>query len=776
MIATGGLGILCTILAPYRLVTLVFALGIIAILVYVRLNRHRLVVEAFMIRSLLQTRHGCPADVQVPSLDRDVRATALPDGVTRIQAEAWLDGVRAMGFVTGRDRGFQMDRLRRMAAGRLSEVWGSPALYSDVSYRSLDLTSVADKAVKNLEQPELELLEAYASGVTTAWETHGPPFECRFLSYHPEPWTPRDSLLVALLLFHGLSWNERSKRADAVIRHVFPNEVARFFLPSSVGDDQPIPKALDRFRRSAVTEEDFISVNPFLAGSNCWVQSKGDDAHLACDLHLPLSMPNTLYEIDVGWSDDNRVRGLIAVGLPVILTGTNGNLSWGITNLCANLTELTDGRDPDLPSVTQRREHIGLRGRPGINIETVSAGTAVLSSKPLLGNDVFVRWAGFDVRSCDLKFQRLVHVKHVNEGIAILDEADGIALNVLLADGSGHSAHLATGLIPRREPGALSVAHGYLSGAERPRIVDPPGGDLVSANDAAIPEDWSRIGYDLDPGYRARRIRNLMSTPRAGGAADPRAMQHDTSAELYRAYRDLAVQALNGRQDWVTSVLTDWDGTADIDSRAFSVLVRLREVLAKRVLAPYLASCLDKDPDFRFAFQSIDRTVLAILRSRNAALLPSGHEADGWEGFIAGCVDNVVDELTFGPKRGQIPTWGEVNVVGLHHPLQQIAPWSARLLSIAPVPQAGALHCVRTCVPGFGAVGRAVLRLGAIDGAEFTTPGGQSGHPLSRHYNNRHPGWSGDGTVRSRHSTKGCQFVLRSNHGAAGSSGERNMP
>lgn len=722
-------------------------------------NQDRLVLETHMVRALIRSHAGCPRDVNVPDLSADVRAEALPTGVTRIEAQSWLDAVRALGFVTGRDRGFQLDHLRRMAAGRLSEICGRFALPIDTHYRSLRLAAVADLAIKSMEQEELNLLEAFASGVTAAWDHDGPSFECQFLRYRLEPWTPSDSLLIALLLFYGLSWDEQSKRAEAVIRHVLPERIAEFFLPNADGGSA-LPEDLHQFRAHADRISDIVSVNPVTAGSNCWIKSSPEGPVLACDLHMPLGMPNLLYEVDLEYSG-KRVRGLMAAGLPIVLTGSNGHIVWGVTNLHADTLDLVpaDAIDNEPTLLLTTTELINLRGGEQSSVKITSVGRMLLSSKPLLGKEVMLRWTGYDPRTLDLKFQRLVQATTVDESIAILDQAQGLPLNVLIADDLGRMAHLATGLLPRRKAQSSEIANEYLAGAERPRLVDPPTGVLVSANDAALTGKPYRIGYDVDPGYRARRVRSMLASSADTSPAAMRAMQHDTRAELYLSYRDLAVAAFSGQKNRIAAILAEWDGNAEVDSTAFAVLVRLREVLIQRVLVPYLSVCCDYEPNFRYGFQMIDLPVLAIIRSGDPSLLPPGLESAGWDGFIRRCVDTVVSDL-----KSRLPgliSWGDINRVGLRHPLEDLAPWAGLLLGVTAKKQPGGHHCVRLCVPGFAAVGRAVLRPGPFGLAEFETPGGQSGHPLSSHYRDRHDAWASTTPRRNRRHQKGCSFVLR---------------
>ncbi|MEE1808168.1 penicillin acylase family protein [Streptomyces sp. BE133] len=719
----------------------VVAAGAAGIAGYVHRNRGRVAVELRMLRALKDSAPRCPDDVEVPTLTAPVRVGSGDDGVTRITAQTYHDAVCALGHAMGRDRGFQLDLMRRTGSGRLAEVWGRAAVASDTEYRRLGLAEAARTATEQLAEPERELLTAFADGVNAAF-AQATPFECRFLSYRPQPWRVEDSVLTSLLLFHSLSWNEQAKRAEAVVRRALPASVADFFLPGDATSARPADLARHRGEAGAA---DLIALDRAVAGSNCWI-AKGDEPLLACDLHLALGLPNVLYEVDLAWPG-TRLRGLASPGLPVVLTGTNGRIAWGVTNLTADVLDLVPAGQDGLHTRTER---IRVRGGQPVTVDITTDGTMPVSESPLCGEKVAIRWTGHDPRAADLRFHRLAHARNLDEAVAVLDDAHGVALNVLVTDRK-RMAHLATGLLPRRPAGTSRTepADGHLTGPERPRVVDPADGILVSANEAALPEDEFRIGLDLDPGHRARRIRTVLSAAERHDAAGMHALQHDVTAELYLPYRDLAIAALRPT-DPVRSLLREWDGTAATDSRAFGVLVRLREALAQRVLAPYLAVCREYEPAFRFPFRDLDRPLLAILHARDCALLPAG--TTDVDGFVADCVRAVVRER---PAK-----WGRLNRVGLGHPFAALAPWANAVLGLRPRPQAGMLHSVRTAVPGFGAAGRVVVTAGDLVTAEL--PAGQSGHPLSPHYADRHARWASlPSSSRPRARRTGCDHELR---------------
>jgi penicillin amidase len=93
--------------------------------------------------------------------------------------------------------------------------------------------------------------------------------------------------------------------------------------------------------------------------------------------------------------------------------------------------------------------------------------------------------------------------------------------------------------------------------------------------------------------------------------------------------------------------------------------------------------------------------------------------------------------------------------------MEPLAPWAAALIGVAPRPQPGALHVVRTCVPGFGSAGRAVFGTGPDGYAAVDLPGGQSGHPLSPHFTDRHEEWSEAPPSARRPPRARCSYVLR---------------
>ena len=245
--------------------------------------------------------------------------------------------MRGLGYVTARDRLFQMDLLRRHSAGRLAEIFGKAALPDDIRQRSLGFSGAATAIIAELPPEQREVLQAYAEGVN-AFITHmeTPPFEFLLLGYRPDLWTMADSLLVVLNMFQTLAGDEDDERMLTVMETVLPPEIVAFLTPDTDryttvlfgGSDsrrpiRPIPvQALAALRRPRVPHSKQaaqrlqISAPPL--GSNGWAvgQLKTADgrAILANDMHMPFSVPNVWYRAVLRYGDvvhrwRDRARG-----------------------------------------------------------------------------------------------------------------------------------------------------------------------------------------------------------------------------------------------------------------------------------------------------------------------------------------------------------------------------------------------------------------------------------------------------------------------------------
>ena len=326
-------------------------------------------------------------EATVHGLQSAVTVTRDAQGVPSITAGSLHDALFAQGYVTASDRLWQMDALRRHGAGELAEVLGPSMVEHDRRQRILQMRATADRAVTELPADQRAELEAYAAGVNSFIDRHGGslPVEFRLLSYKPAAWTPRDSLLILLVMFQDMSTRFPQKMdREALSRHL-PDDLLPDLYPVGSWRDQPpaaqnhsisAPHAVElipldpsqaramprpaRVNPEAGTRE-LLAASEALAstescedcraGSNNWAVSGARTASgkplLANDTHLNLLIPDAWYEValrttaaveaasamagDAAGTLD--ASGFTLPGLPFVVIGRNAHVAWGVTNL-----------------------------------------------------------------------------------------------------------------------------------------------------------------------------------------------------------------------------------------------------------------------------------------------------------------------------------------------------------------------------------------------------------------------------------------------------------
>ncbi len=277
-------------------------------------------------------------------------------GIPHVMSENISDAFFGIGFVQASDRLWQMDYLRRVAKGELSEILGKDAIKLDQYFRSLQLKKSSEIVLKNLDTFSLRLLESFSNGVNFYIErfSNKLPVEFQALNYKPNRWTPLDCILIGRLMAFTMSfsfWLDltffdiANKIGYEKAFLLLPNRFENFdeFLSDTFQIKQP---QFDSTSTKQIfgykLDHDVLSTverfYPFICGqkgSNTWaIQSKtnsGTKAILASDPHLKLSLPPFWYQIHITTSKFNVV-GLCLPGVPLPLIGRNDYISWGITN------------------------------------------------------------------------------------------------------------------------------------------------------------------------------------------------------------------------------------------------------------------------------------------------------------------------------------------------------------------------------------------------------------------------------------------------------------
>ncbi|MGZ5007250.1 MAG: penicillin acylase family protein [Methylobacter sp.] len=733
--------------------------------------------------------------VKLDKLTAEVRVDTDAHGIPVINAANRADAVRALGYVTARDRLFQMELMRRKSAGRLAEIFGDIALDSDIKARTYGFHREVKAIFAKLPPNHRHYLQSYADGVNRYMSESGKlPFEFTVLGYRPEPWKPEDSLLVVLGMCENLTaWEERGERMLTVMEKTLPDATMRFLTPDTDVYTEQLQKQAESLRpvqaipvealatalahqmpdKAALTQ--LAQQSDFMAGSNAWAVSgkkTGDGrAILANDMHLGLSVPNIWYRIELNYGD-THAAGLTLPGTPLLVAGSNRHIAWGATNLSGDFLDLVKlDINPANPGEYRVGDHwqgfdeypetIVIKGREAKQIVVKQTRWGPVANQPLLDRPVAIHWVALDADAVNFNLFDLEQGETLEQAIKIVNSTGAPQLNILLADDKGSIAWTLMGKIPKRfgNDGLVSRSwadgsvgwNGYLEAVDLPRVIDPPEGILVSANDRRFGKNYPYvIGHQFGNGYRAYRItRQLMQMPKIGEWAMFN-LQLDTKSDFYLFYQQLALNSLTAeaiaRQPDLAEVrdyLLAWNGRADTDSLGFALLVQFRKQLIEAVFKPLLSASRDADKSFNYAWTYIDTPLQALLTEKPLHALPDAAHYRNWNGFIVEQLQRSRQQLQdLYPDVALMElNWGVQNKVKQGHPFSKAMPILSGLLDMPVEALPGCSFCVRATGPGFGASERLVVSPGRFDDAILHMPGGQSGHPLSPYYRDQQDYW-----------------------------------
>jgi penicillin amidase len=446
-------------------------------------------------------------------------------GIPHITATTWEDAVFLEGYAMAQDRLFQMDGLRRLAAGDLSEVVGKSALEIDIESRRLRMRRVAEDHARTMPPADKAVLSAFARGINHFIETHREtlPIEFTLLGYQPRPWTVTDSVLAGLQMYRNLTttWKHEIEKMSMLAQG--DRAKVEYLFPPRAGTE----------------------VSP---GSNSWAISGAHTASgkpiLANDPHLDFGLPSTWYMVHMTAPGLN-VEGVTLPGVPCVLIGHNDSIAWGVTNLGFDVQDLYEEKLVNgsvefqgKPSISRaEREIIVIKGQQAVAIETVVTRHGPIFHQE--NNRVFsLRWAAAEPGGYQFPFLDLNRAKDWDEFRAALKRFPGPGQNFVYADRDGNIGYQATGMLPIRHNFSGDVPAngssgdnewgGFIPFDDLPSFFDPKDGFVVTANHNPFPKDYKyAVHGDFSPPYRANQIRDLLQARGKWTPSDMMAIQKD---------------------------------------------------------------------------------------------------------------------------------------------------------------------------------------------------------------------------------------------------------
>ena len=648
-----------------------------------------------------------------------------------VEAEYDADLAVSLGVIHVHLRWCQMEILRKVALGRVSEMAGPFAIGIDRALRALGLARTAEDIFAILPHETAHWLECYVAGINHAVEnTREVPREFRILGIRREKWRSKDILAVGRLLAADATW----PCLFALLRE--PNRaLAAEVWQRAIGLDAP--------RVADIWSAGAPEIGRVLAqwfgrpgGSNAIAvapsRSASGSAWVAGEPHLPATLPNPF--IIAGYKSPSfHVVGLMIAGLPFMAVGRNADIAWGSTNLHAASSDLFDLSDLQSHEFFERLERLHVRWWRDRTVSIrESAYGPVISDLSILASahprSIALRWVGrapSDEITAMLKINR---ARDWDEFRASLKTFAVPGQNLVYADADGHIGKLMAARLPCRPMEApkdpvLPVSENhhwqkFVGASDLPTIFDPTEGFVTSANEAPS-RTAARVGYIFSSDARVKRLTQLLKFKPRLGFPDLVRLQLDVGAsnaldlrdELLRIIRRVGGELeVSARK--IDRALAEWDGQYAAESRgalAFELLVfyLMRALYGRRRLAVYDAIWNGWD----LICADIASAGPGIARAMRRAVKSASHGLDKYF------------------------TWGQVHRLRLMHPLG-VVPFFRRRYRFGDWPVAGGAETVLRTAHRLSAgrhhislvaSARYLLDLSHPDGNHFVLLGGQDG-------------------------------------------------
>src|SRR5690554_3481244 len=718
-------------------------------------------------------------DVVIPGLKGEVVISRDEYAIPHIHASNDYDLYLATGFVMAQDRLWQMDLMRRITQGRLSEIMGKEQVKTDLLMRAL---RIEEKSVQVLNESSPEViaaLEAFAAGVNHYIRNYPMPPEFRILRYKPELWQPVHSVN----LIGYMSWDLTSGWGPEVTLHKLAREATQTqiseLLPGVSSMHEPVFPDIEiqvNWNETLISASDKLGKfgAQIFSGSNNWAVSGAKSGTgkplLANDMHLGFFAPGIWYQMHQTTVGSTNVTGLLLPGQPFVICGHNDSIAWGMTNVAVDNIDfyaetinddttkyLLNGKWHDF---LINEEKIATKEGEVVNekLRFTHRGPLINKFKNEKETPLSIRWMGNEInnelrtvyllnRAADWEDFRkaVVSFKSVSQNIVYAD----VMGNIGLQTAAGIPIREGTGISIYRGDTSLYDWQGFVPFEELPYEYNPDRGYVSSANNKTVPDDYPYyIGSWFAVPDRITRIRELLDETELHGTEDFVRMHDDyksVKAERFLPFFLNAIQPGNNNMEIAAyRILRDWDYVMSGDSRAAMIFEihyrKICENLLKDELSPELFISLMGQ---RILLENLMENIL-IAGTSEWMDNKKTPETETLNDIIQRSFEETVVELS--EKLGddlERWEWSRLHTLTISHPLGVVNILDKVLnLNRGPKGVAGSFHTITPYSYSYnnlykvshGASYRHIFNLSDWNASKTIIPTGTSGIPASDYY------------------------------------------
>lgn len=721
-------------------------------------------------------------DFVLYGLKSDVEIIRDEHAIPHVYAENEEDLYRAVGFAMAQDRLWQMDLLRRVTQGRLSEILGKDQVETDLMMRALRIQEKSQKILENSDPEVVAALEAFSDGVNQYIAKFPLAPEFKVLGYQPEWWEPVHSIN----LIGYMSWDLSMGWGTEYYLHQLRTEVPDSMIAELIPDLQKHKtKVFPEFGSNKVSAEStLLSASQNLKdlgieifnGSNNWAvagkKSTSGMPLMANDMHLGLFAPGIWYQMHQVVDGKLNVTGVAVPGQPFIIAGHNDRIAWGMTNVMVDdldfyaekLNEDStkywfDGawEDFDIHHETiKTKEGDSLK----VDLKFTHRGPMVNRFKKEKETPLSIRWLGNEMSNEIRSVYLLNHAKNWNDFRDACSTFTSVSQNIVYADVDGNIGLQCSAGLPIREGSGIEIYPGDSSKydwkglvpfEELPYEFNPERGYVSSANNKTVSDDYPHyISYWFATPSRIDRIREMLEAKEKLGVDDFKAMHSDFKSKTAERMTLVFLRALQQQSNYsdtenaALKKLAAWDYKLTRESQAASVF----EVLYRKSMLNLVKDNLSPELFKGMKGQKVllENLLLNVLENKDSRWVDNLEtpEKESFDDIVVQSFKETVEELSeeLGTDVEQWQ-WGKIHSFALNHPLG-VVPALNKLLKLnrGPFEMPGSYHTVCPYSYSFnnlykathGASERHIFDTKDWDNSQTIIPTGTSGVPASPFY------------------------------------------
>ena len=707
-------------------------------------------------------------------------------GIPHIYAQNQYDASAALGYVHAQDRLWQMELMRRIAPGRLSEIFGKDMLKNDRFFVSLGIEEASRKSLEKLDKngEVYKLATAYLNGINQFIENGPTPIEFTLIGIEKEPYQLNDIYNILGYMSFSFAMAQKTDPLLTVLKEKLGDDYLKE-LNIEIGPNTTFIKN----SKSTITDfsEMVASVNevmekspipPFI-GSNSWVVSPKKSATgkvlFANDPHIGYSQPAVWYEAHIV-TPNYEMYGYHLAGVPFPLLGHNRDYAYGLTmfenddidfykeenhptdstkyktpngfETYNTVTKTIKVKDADDVIITVRSSRHG----PIMN----DALDAITQTEPIAMSWIYTQF-DVEVLAALHTISRAKEMKDVKKGASMI-HAPG--LNIMYGDAKGNVAWWATGKLYKLKPEVnrnfiLNGASGdddpveYLDFSENPMAENPPWNYVYSANNQ--PDSIANMMY---PGYylsedRAKRIVQLLEPKNNWNKESMSAMINDVTSSvapgLVKEFEKIMdYGSFTKSEQKAIDILQLWDGSNTVDQVAPTIY--------NKWIYLYLKNTFEDEMGSTLFTQFLDthlskRTIAEQIEKENSIWwdnITTKNKTETKKEILSKSLVEAVASLEkqLGSDKKDW-NWGKVHTLAHEHPLGKVAALK-NYFNVGPFPINGAREVINN--RGFdytdtglykvnaGPSTRRIIDFSDVENSVSILPTGQSGNPFSKHY------------------------------------------